>query len=128
MARAQRVVDVGSGQPLVLIPGIQGRWQWMRPAVRELAKRFRVATFSLTPVASTTPFQVNTTATQIAASSREQQRTARGLLSIRLMVRPVAATCHSTSTCMWYNHHPRTPDNTRSTPLNHLHSSAQRRR
>lgn len=41
------VVIVGSGPPLVLIPGIQGRWEWMRPAVRELAKRFRVITFSL---------------------------------------------------------------------------------
>jgi pimeloyl-ACP methyl ester carboxylesterase len=38
---------LGSGPPLVLIPGIQGRWQWMRPAVRALARRFRVLTFSL---------------------------------------------------------------------------------
>lgn len=38
---------VGSGPALVLVPGIQGRWEWMRPAVRELAKRFRVITFSL---------------------------------------------------------------------------------
>jgi 3-oxoadipate enol-lactonase len=37
----------GNGPPLVLIPGIQGRWQWMRPAVRALAERFRVITFSL---------------------------------------------------------------------------------
>jgi 3-oxoadipate enol-lactonase len=37
----------GSGPPLVLIPGIQGRWQWMRPAVRALADRFTVVTFSL---------------------------------------------------------------------------------
>lgn len=42
-----RVFVTGSGPPLVLIPGIQGRWEWMRPAVRELAKRFRVVTFSL---------------------------------------------------------------------------------
>jgi pimeloyl-ACP methyl ester carboxylesterase len=40
----------GSGPPLVLIPGIQGRWQWMRPAVRALAERFRVITFSLAPL------------------------------------------------------------------------------
>jgi pimeloyl-ACP methyl ester carboxylesterase len=38
---------LGTGPPLVLIPGIQGRWQWMRPAVRALAERFRVITFSL---------------------------------------------------------------------------------
>jgi pimeloyl-ACP methyl ester carboxylesterase len=39
--------DVGSGQPVVLIPGIQGRWEWMRPAVDVLSRRFRVVTFSL---------------------------------------------------------------------------------
>jgi len=39
--------DVGSGQPVVLIPGIQGRWEWMRPAVDALSRRFRVVTFSL---------------------------------------------------------------------------------
>ena len=41
------IVDVGSGPPLVLIPGIQGRWEWMAPAVRALAERCRVITFSL---------------------------------------------------------------------------------
>ena len=41
------IVDVGSGPPLVLIPGIQGRWEWMRPAVDALAQRCRVITFSL---------------------------------------------------------------------------------
>jgi pimeloyl-ACP methyl ester carboxylesterase len=42
-----RVHDIGSGPPLVLVPGIQGRWEWMRPAVDALAQRFRVITFSL---------------------------------------------------------------------------------
>jgi 3-oxoadipate enol-lactonase len=37
----------GRGRPLVLVPGIQGRWEWMRPAVDALALRFRVITFSL---------------------------------------------------------------------------------
>jgi 3-oxoadipate enol-lactonase len=41
------IVDQGSGPPLVLIPGIQGRWQYMRPAVDALAADFRVITFSL---------------------------------------------------------------------------------
>ena len=41
------IIDVGSGPPLVLIPGIQGRWEWMRPAVAALARRCRVITFSL---------------------------------------------------------------------------------
>ncbi|HSK09729.1 MAG TPA: alpha/beta hydrolase [Vicinamibacterales bacterium] len=37
----------GAGPPLVLIPGVQGRWEWMRPAVEALAASFTVATFSL---------------------------------------------------------------------------------
>lgn len=31
----------------MLIPGLQGRWEWMRPAVDALAKHNRVITFSL---------------------------------------------------------------------------------
>ena len=27
------MIDIGTGPPLVLIPGLQGRWEWMRPAV-----------------------------------------------------------------------------------------------
>ncbi len=41
------IVDRGSGPPLVLIPGLQGRWEYMRPAVDALASSFRVLTFSL---------------------------------------------------------------------------------
>jgi pimeloyl-ACP methyl ester carboxylesterase len=37
----------GLGPPLVLIPGVQGRWEWMRPTIDALARSFRVATFSL---------------------------------------------------------------------------------
>jgi pimeloyl-ACP methyl ester carboxylesterase len=37
----------GNGAPLVLIPGMQGRWEWMAPTVDALARTFRVATFSL---------------------------------------------------------------------------------
>lgn len=37
----------GSGPPLVLVPGMQGRWEWMAPTFQALASRFRVATFSL---------------------------------------------------------------------------------
>jgi 3-oxoadipate enol-lactonase len=40
-------VDVGAGVPLVLIPGVQGRWEWMAPAVEALSRRFRVLTFTL---------------------------------------------------------------------------------
>ena len=42
-----KIVDVGHGTPIVLIPGIQGRWEWMRPAVDALAQTHRVITFSL---------------------------------------------------------------------------------
>jgi pimeloyl-ACP methyl ester carboxylesterase len=39
--------DRGSGSPLVIVPGVQGRWEWMRPALHELQKRFRTITYSL---------------------------------------------------------------------------------
>ena len=41
-----RIVDVGTGAPVVIIPGIQGRWEWMKPAVDALSGRCRVVTFS----------------------------------------------------------------------------------
>ena len=34
-------------EPLVLVPGIQGRWEWMRRTVDALSVHFRVVTFSL---------------------------------------------------------------------------------
>lgn len=42
-----RVVDIGQGVPLVVVPGIQGRWEWMAPAIEALARFARVITFSL---------------------------------------------------------------------------------
>jgi pimeloyl-ACP methyl ester carboxylesterase len=41
------VIDRGRGSPIVLIPGIQGRWEWMAPAVDALKERHRVLSFSL---------------------------------------------------------------------------------
>jgi pimeloyl-ACP methyl ester carboxylesterase len=41
------MIDRGSGAPVVLIPGLQGRWEWMAPTVDALAKRCRVLSFSL---------------------------------------------------------------------------------
>jgi pimeloyl-ACP methyl ester carboxylesterase len=41
------VIDLGKGSPIVLIPGIQGRWEWMLPAVRALAARARVVSYTL---------------------------------------------------------------------------------
>ena len=41
------MIDVGSGPPVVLIPGIQGRWEWMWPAVDALERHCRVLSISL---------------------------------------------------------------------------------
>ena len=41
------IIDRGTGTAVVLIPGIQGRWEWMLPAVDALSQRCRVVTFSL---------------------------------------------------------------------------------
>ena len=39
--------DEGSGPPLVVIPGVQGRWEWMMPALKALSTRCRVISYSL---------------------------------------------------------------------------------
>jgi pimeloyl-ACP methyl ester carboxylesterase len=41
------VFDRGTGPPLVVIPGIQGRWEWMRPTLVALSRHFRVISYSL---------------------------------------------------------------------------------
>jgi pimeloyl-ACP methyl ester carboxylesterase len=41
------MIDLGHGNPIVLIPGIQGRWEWMLPAVEALAARARVVSYTL---------------------------------------------------------------------------------
>jgi 3-oxoadipate enol-lactonase len=41
--------DEGSGPPLLVIPGIQGRWEWMQPALRALATQCRAISYSLDP-------------------------------------------------------------------------------
>jgi len=41
------MIDIGTGTTMVVIPGLQGRWEWMRPAVEALAKQHRVVSFSL---------------------------------------------------------------------------------
>ena len=40
----------GQGPPIVLVPGIQGRWEWMRRPIEALARYHRVFTFSLSDV------------------------------------------------------------------------------
>lgn len=39
--------DAGNGPPLIVIPGVQGRWEWMKPALRELQKRCRAVSYTL---------------------------------------------------------------------------------
>ena len=41
------VIERGHGIPVIVIPGIQGRWEWMIPAIDALAAQCRVITFSL---------------------------------------------------------------------------------
>lgn len=41
------MIVTGHGPTLLLIPGIQGRWEWARPTVQELAHRHRVVSYSL---------------------------------------------------------------------------------
>jgi 3-oxoadipate enol-lactonase len=41
------VIDVGTGAPLVLVPGVQGRWEWMAPAIDALSAHCRVISYSL---------------------------------------------------------------------------------
>jgi pimeloyl-ACP methyl ester carboxylesterase len=42
-----RRFDSGTGAPIVVIPGVQGRWEWMRPALKAMAKRCRTISYSL---------------------------------------------------------------------------------
>lgn len=42
-----QIIDRGHGIPIVIVPGIQGRWEYLRPAVEALAGSFRVITFAL---------------------------------------------------------------------------------
>ena len=56
------MIDTGSGPPVVLIPGIQGRWEWMAPAIEALSRSHRVLSFSLGealegPAPGQTPFE-----------------------------------------------------------------------
>jgi len=41
------IIDRGSGTPLILVPGLPGRWEYFAPTVDALARSFRVITFSL---------------------------------------------------------------------------------
>ena len=49
------MVIAGQGSTLLVIPGIQGRWEWARPAIKELARRHRVVSYSLSGERNTVP-------------------------------------------------------------------------
>ena len=42
-----RLFDSGSGPPIVVVPGIHGRWEWARPALGHLARQCRTISYSL---------------------------------------------------------------------------------
>src|SRR5262245_43418058 len=44
---AMQIIERGHGETLVIVPGIQGRWEWLRDVVEALAETHRVLTFSL---------------------------------------------------------------------------------
>lgn len=42
--------DRGEGAAVIVIPGVQGRWEWMRPALDALARRCHAISYSLARV------------------------------------------------------------------------------
>ena len=50
------MIDTGHGSPIVLIPGLQGRLEWMAPAIEALSARHRVLSFSLGETNGADPF------------------------------------------------------------------------
>lgn len=42
-----QIVERGTGEPLVFVPGLQGRWEYMSRTVEALAEFYRVLTFPL---------------------------------------------------------------------------------
>jgi pimeloyl-ACP methyl ester carboxylesterase len=51
------IVQRGAGPPLLLLPGIQGRWEYLFSTVDALAESFRVITFPLSGERGAPPFQ-----------------------------------------------------------------------
>jgi 3-oxoadipate enol-lactonase len=39
--------DAGEGTAVIVIPGVQGRWEWMSPGLRALARRCRTISYTL---------------------------------------------------------------------------------
>lgn len=53
------LIEKGSGPAVVIIPGIQGRWEWMAPAIDALSVRHRVFSFSLGTSANRSVFDLS---------------------------------------------------------------------
>lgn len=51
------MVVTGRGPAMLMIPGIQGRWEWMAPAVDTLGARLRVGSYSLSGEPESVPPQ-----------------------------------------------------------------------
>jgi pimeloyl-ACP methyl ester carboxylesterase len=49
-------VSIGSGPPLVVVPGLDGHWQWIAPALEALGRDWRVLSFSLPGERHSVPF------------------------------------------------------------------------
>lgn len=43
----RQIVERGRGTPIVVVPGVQGRWEWMAPTMDALAAHGRAITYSL---------------------------------------------------------------------------------
>src|SRR4029077_6967831 len=42
-----KFIERGNGPALIVIPGVQGRWEYVEPAIAALSAQFRVITFAL---------------------------------------------------------------------------------
>jgi 3-oxoadipate enol-lactonase len=51
------IFDQGSGHPLIVVPGIQGRWEWLTPTLRELGKHCRTLSYTLSGDTGATTFE-----------------------------------------------------------------------
>jgi pimeloyl-ACP methyl ester carboxylesterase len=97
--RAFDIIERGSGTPLVLIPGIQGRWEYSRGVVEALARFYRVITFSLCDErawsgAESSPMDVFTAQVESALDRLDiRDATVVGISFGGLVALRVAATC-----------------------------------
>jgi 3-oxoadipate enol-lactonase len=57
----------GNGPALVVIPGLQGRWEYLRPAIDALSQSFRVLTFSLDDADRKAPVRLKPDTTETGA-------------------------------------------------------------